>query len=423
VWVDDQLVATEDLIICNLSPLPGVSPEDWRRPPANIAVQPDHSGLPPVVFPRNPGEFLVGVDPVLGRIALPGGTNPGKVEVAYAYGFPGDVGGGPYDRRPPHHEDDATLGLFNAADFDRLIRVPTDQPDVTTALAQVTAGQRWLIRIDSDATEHVAANLDLANTHLAIEASNRRRPVLTGDFTFKGNADSRLSLSGLLLAGQLKLSGALRRVELRHCTLVPDEGGIQHTGTGSELSLVLLRSICGPLQADKAIAGAELNDCIVDAGAAAAFDLPDTRLSLNRCTVFGTTAAGELEASNSLFTDKVQIERSQQGCVRFCYVPADSKTPRRFRCLPDLVVLDLPAPQANSERVRVTPGFTSVDYGNAAYAQLQLSTAVEVRTGAEDGAEMGAWNLLKQPQREANLRQALEEYLRFGLEAGVIYVN
>jgi hypothetical protein len=36
---------------------------------------------------------------------------------------------------------------------------------------------------------------------------------------------------------------------------------------------------------------------------------------------------------------------------------------------------------------------------------------------------MGVFNQLKQPQREANLRTALEEYLRFGLEAGIFYVT
>jgi len=30
---------------------------------------------------------------------------------------------------------------------------------------------------------------------------------------------------------------------------------------------------------------------------------------------------------------------------------------------------------------------------------------------------------LKQPQREANLRDALDEYLRFGLEAGIFYAS
>jgi hypothetical protein len=36
---------------------------------------------------------------------------------------------------------------------------------------------------------------------------------------------------------------------------------------------------------------------------------------------------------------------------------------------------------------------------------------------------MGAFNHLMQPQREANLRLRLEEYLPFGLEAGLIYVT
>jgi len=30
---------------------------------------------------------------------------------------------------------------------------------------------------------------------------------------------------------------------------------------------------------------------------------------------------------------------------------------------------------------------------------------------------------LKQPQRESNLRIALDEYLRFGLEAGIFFVT
>ena len=32
---------------------------------------------------------------------------------------------------------------------------------------------------------------------------------------------------------------------------------------------------------------------------------------------------------------------------------------------------------------------------------------------------MGAWHFLQAPQRMRNLRLALDEYLRFGLEAGV----
>jgi len=64
-----------------------------------------------------------------------------------------------------------------------------------------------------------------------------------------------------------------------------------------------------------------------------------------------------------------------------------------------------------------------VHYGHPAYAQLGLTCAEEISTGAEDGSEMGVFSSLKQPQREANLRIRLEEYLPFGLEAGLIYVT
>ena len=36
---------------------------------------------------------------------------------------------------------------------------------------------------------------------------------------------------------------------------------------------------------------------------------------------------------------------------------------------------------------------------------------------------MGAFSFLKQPQRTANLQSNLEEYLRFGLEAGIFFVT
>ena len=69
---------------------------------------------------------------------------------------------------------------------------------------------------------------------------------------------------------------------------------------------------------------------------------------------------------------------------------------------------------------RVQPVFTSLRFGHAAYGQLSQLTAAEITQGAEDEAEMGAFRNLYQPQREANLRTRLDEYLRFGLEAGIL---
>jgi hypothetical protein len=248
--------------------------------------------------------------------------------------------------------------------------------------------------------------------------------VLVGDWRLRGNDNTRLGLSGLWIDGELHLQGALRAVDLRHCSLTPQRGGIRHTGGAKALQLLLSHSLSGPVRATHALAGCSAIACVFEASAGGlAFDLPDTPLGLDRCTVFGRVRAGELEAGNSLFNDRVSVERRQQGCVRFSYLPIDSVTPRRYRCQPDLAVAELSPQQRKKALVRVTPAYTSTTFGTPAYAQLRLSTVPEIRRGAEDGGEMGVWNLLQQSQREVNLGLALDEYLRFGLEARVRFVN
>ena len=116
--------------------------------------------------------------------------------------------------------------------------------------------------------------------------------------------------------------------------------------------------------------------------------------------------------------------------------------PRRYRCQPQLEaetrIAALRAQAraaggattpAEEEAVRaeveavVRPLFVSRIYGDPALGQLELHCALQIRAGAESGAEMGAYEHLQQPQREANLQDALHEYLRLGLEAGVFLVN
>jgi hypothetical protein len=163
---------------------------------------------------------------------------------------------------------------------------------------------------------------------------------------------------------------------------------------------------------------------------------PGPPTTLERTTVFGAVQVRELAlASEVIFTSPVTATRRQAGCVRFSYVPPEgSLTPRCYRCQPDQA-LDQRARELQSQRktlssaektviqARLRPSFTSTYYGDPSYAQLDLTTAEELRTGAEDGSEMGVFSYLKQPQREANLRHRLEEYLPFGLEAGLIYVT
>ena len=55
--------------------------------------------------------------------------------------------------------------------------------------------------------------------------------------------------------------------------------------------------------------------------------------------------------------------------------------------------------------------------------QLRRATDRTIREGAHDEGEMGVLHALYQPQRETNLRIRLDEYLRFGLHAGIFYVT
>jgi hypothetical protein len=161
---------------------------------------------------------------------------------------------------------------------------------------------------------------------------------------------------------------------------------------------------------------------------------------LERVTVIGSSRVRELPmASEVIFTGPVRSRRRQAGCVRFSYVPPGSRTPRRYRCQPDLEIATrveaaerkkgskLSPPERAEIRDGVVgwlvPTFRSDDYGQPAYLQLHLACPHQITTGAEDGSEMGAFCHLKQPQREANLRLRLEEYLPFGLEPGILYVT
>ncbi|MBK7952552.1 MAG: hypothetical protein IPK02_00430 [Candidatus Accumulibacter sp.] len=434
VWVDGDEVPVEHLVICDLSPIPTVVPEDWRRPPASLTVTARQAGRPQMTFPAA-GGVLVGIDPLRGRLALPSGITASSVEVGYAYGFPGDIGAGPFDRRPGPGDTDPLATLPDAGDFEVVIEIPsTATPTLASAfsspanpadaLNRVVAGKRTLLVLNTDAAEAVTPSLDLPDSHLAIQAAPGRRPVLVGDFTLQGNASTRLSLGGLLFDGALRLQGPLHAVTLRHCSLVPTKDGIVHSGAGTDLNLSLYRCLSGPINSQLPLAAVVLRDSLIDGDSGSlAVDVDDSPLTVIACTLLGTTAAGRLEASNSLFDGLVSIARRQEGCVRYSYLPSKSTTPRRHRCQPDLVMSDLPAPEAVREAMRVTPAFTSNRFATPAYAQLTRTTAPEIRTGADNGAEMGVWNLLQQPQREANLALALDEYLRFGLEAAALFVN
>ena len=66
---------------------------------------------------------------------------------------------------------------------------------------------------------------------------------------------------------------------------------------------------------------------------------------------------------------------------------------------------------------------TSERYTDPAYGQLDRRTPGEIWRGADDESEMGALHHLFQPQRAAYLEARLDDYLRFGLEAGFFFAS
>ena len=175
---------------------------------------------------------------------------------------------------------------------------------------------------------------------------------------------------------------------------------------------------------------------------AVSLDAPESPVDLARTSFFGATIVQSISATDCIFSARIQSERRQSGCIRFSYVPPGSTVPRIYRCQPQLessTRIDALKDRALAEgrivskaeevavraevEALIRPLFVSRRFGDAAYAQLEQRCAEQIRTGAESGAEMGAFESLKQPQREANIRDALQEYLPFGLQAGLLFVT
>jgi len=161
--------------------------------------------------------------------------------------------------------------------------------------------------------------------------------------------------------------------------------------------------------------------------------LPGPSTRLQRTTIFGPVHVSLLSlASEVVFTGPVVVERRQTGEVLYSYVPEGSRTPARRYCQPDLalsrragqLVLGycnaLSSIEKDEVSVRLKPTFTSSRYGQPGYAQLGVTCDEGITTGAEDGSEMGVFRHLGQPQREASLRELLDEFLPVELQRGII---
>lgn len=262
--------------------------------------------------------------------------------------------------------------------------------------------------------------------------ARKLRPHLLGKIDVYGTADAKslnpgeLVINGLLIEGELKVQeGNLGSLQVANSTIVPDKGDIRvFSSEGKDndsLKLIIKQTICGKIELSDRVPRLIIVESIIDpcTNDVMAVNAIGASVQVEQSTILGKSQMGGLIASNSIFNNAVTVKQKQVGCVRFCYLPVGSQTPRHFRCQPDL----LSEVRINAIRNRPRPAFNSQHYGDSSYAQLSQDCPEEISAGAEDGSEMGVFKSLCQPQREANLRAALKEYLPIGLDAGIFYVT
>jgi hypothetical protein len=437
---DPVVVRPDDVRICDLSDVPGGGGAWAHEPPAG----------------------KVAVDPVLGRVFLGSPVAAGERLLASScFGQAVPLGAGASTRAPR-----IAPAPRRAAHGGESLQPHLDAVQAGGAV-EIGDSERYA---GSLTITTVAAAPGSPETEVWLVAAEDARPtiVLADALRLAMAPRTTVVLDGLLVAGGPLVLDEVgdtepRTIVLRNCTLVPGHGRTaagEPTQPGRASLLVLDpfarvivdRCVLGPIVAVEG-SRVEAADSIVDASrreavalggravpggggrrsVASAADMavgdgttPAGEVDLREVTVVGGIHCSVLDASNSLLvatlptgdprTAAVHARRRQVGCLRYSYVPEGSRTGRRYRCAPD------PAAPVGVRRASV-PRFTSLRFGHPAYMQLTTATRDEIRRGADDESEMGATHLLFTPQRESNLLLRLDEYLRFGLEAGYFYAS
>ncbi|NVO58258.1 hypothetical protein HW561_20950 [Rhodobacteraceae bacterium B1Z28] len=447
IFVNNAAVPVEDIVACDLSNDGAV----WNHSPHVDPLGPD-----------------VRVDPELGRIAFRN-ANPGDVRVTYRTAFPALIGGGEYNR---------AADLVNPPGL-QMVEISDPTTDLDAELAQIQDGGVLVLTANEVFTAPTTLTVD-SGAQVIVRAADGVRPILraTQPLLISGGADARVTLDGLTLDGVAPAAPSvsvdpdpagemLTGITLRHMTLIPGQGftrtgapvapeavSLAITATGVEV--LIDRSVTGRIEMADTV-NAEIRDSIVDAAAAESIDSAEVRAiwGLNSddpagaLTIIASTVIGQVFArAFPLVSDSILFARSetdppvramrrQEGCMRFSFVPRGSITPRRYRCQPQLAIdqaieareIEIGGPLSDAERDLIAgriarwlvPVFTALSASAPAYAQLHLMRPREIARGASDESEMGVYHQLFQPQRETNLRLRLEEFLRFGLEAGLFF--
>ena len=392
----DQVIPASRVTVCNLS--------TWRLPPAGKDVA---------------------IDPILGRMTLAPSAEPGaarrvrdRVLLRFQSAGPdADLGGGPVrsraaDRRPAASRDRST----RRSGARRESRPGTDRgsSSVRGAIAD------WLL---VSPPPRVGGHRDRRQRHVSRgqprhRAAARRDardplrrpgtagPRLTG-LTVHGTGGGTLSVDGMAVDGQRARRSATawpasRSATPRSCPAAPSIRRRRGAPVG-RLDRRHDRRIRLPRHArqrdrrarprSRPRAGSLVaSDSIIDSPADETRDRRGRPPTTARPATSGgsrssvtSASARSCYASDVLFLDRVDVQRTQVGCIRFSYVRDDGH---------DAAALPLPARPGPSRRRAVRAAQRSgrgcgraslrAGYGQPGYGQLAVDVAAELKTGGTE---------------------------------------
>jgi hypothetical protein len=409
------------------------------------------------------------------QYARTGVTIPKDLRVNYNYGSPAEIGGGSYDRTANIVQPGTTASpVFanSAKPFVAIVgsvKYPTLELAVKdwNKLPPNSAGTIVLPSFESyhiDLTGPNAIQIPAESLLLIASATLTAKhvPEWTGScVTLRGNIEiaappptigkdglalpaGQVQLSGIWLSGQIILDGFDSCVQVSDSTLIPgialtQQGDPAHPDMSSVtasaanppsgMTLVLNRVISGPVTLPPTCF-TRIWGSVLDAGTpyCPAYSGPDwsspgASLHIEESTVVGRVWAHAMPlASNTIFYAKlgrrdpwkaaVWSVRVQSGCVRFCWVPAGSITPRQYQCLP---------PDSASQAA-LEPKFITLRFSLPGYCLLSGDTPLAIWKGADNGSEMGVFYQIQETEAVANILIRSEEYMPVNLERGVFLI-
>jgi hypothetical protein len=348
------------------------------------------------------------VDPVRGRLLLRREPRE-RLTVDYAYGFPGQLGGGPY----------GTADDYAAVDR-RAVRVQLGgAADPGTELRRALragAARSTSIVIDDSATYRGPFELVVeGGAELRLASAPEAAPVLEGDLEVRIERGGRLELSGLTIAGALRAGGEGDLV-IEHCALAAGGSRAERRDSaqpslavGESVAALLSYAIVHGLEAGRD-GQVTLRSSVLDGPL-----VSDGTVELACVTALDGVRTRRLIAADCLFRDVVA---ATDGLIQTSYLPAGSfppgslppgaRGPQQLECLGPEVGL---------------PRFVSTRWGDAAYCQLHLRGPRPIATGASHGGELGVYNWLGQPERFARLPIVLQELMPAGVGASIQYLT